>query len=100
MEVGRFYLKRGDVLAAINRFKFVVDHYDTTSHVPEALHRLTECYLAMGVDEEARKYAAVLGYNYPDSPWYKDSYRMLVPQDVKSKGETNKQFWKRWLPKF
>lgn len=100
MEVGRYYLKKGEVLAAINRFKFVVDHYETTSHVPEALHRLTEGYLALGIDSEARKYAAVLGYNYPDSEWYRDSYRMLAPADARKQNasEDNQRFWQRWLP--
>lgn len=79
MDVGRYYLRKGDVLAAINRFKFVVDNYQITSHTPEALHRLVECYLTLGVTEEAKRYAAVLGYNYPDSSWYKDSYTMMQP---------------------
>lgn len=104
MEVGRYYLERGDVLAAINRFKYVVDHYQTTTHTPEALHRLTEGYMALGVDDEARKYAAVLGYNYSDSEWYQDSYRLLVPEAaaaLDAQGTTtedNRAFWKRWLP--
>src|SRR5947209_1571919 len=65
MEIGRFYEDRGDWLAATLRFRAVVDEYQTTSHVPEALMRLTECYLALGIPEEARKAAAVLGANYP-----------------------------------
>jgi outer membrane protein assembly factor BamD len=77
MEVGRFYLKRGQYIGAINRFRVVVDKYQTTSHVPEALHRLVECYLALGLAEEARKVAAVLGHNYPGSPWYNDSYALV-----------------------
>lgn len=88
MEIGRYYLKRMDYPAAMNRFKFVIDHYQTTSHVPEALHRLVECYLRLGVVEEAKKYAAVLGYNYPGSDWYKYSYEMmqgnLSPEEKKS----------------
>jgi outer membrane protein assembly factor BamD len=99
MEVGRYYLERGDVLAAINRFSFVVDSYQTTTHVPEALHRLTEAYLSMGIDEEAKKYAAVLGYNYPDSEWYKDSYRLLVKEDAPEAEPDTKSFWRRWIPK-
>ncbi len=74
MEVGRYYERHQDYLAAINRFRVVVEKYQTTSHIPEALHRLVECYLKLGVADQARKYAAVLGYNYPSSSWYKDSY--------------------------
>lgn len=99
MEVGRYYLNRGDVLAAINRFQYVLDNYQTTTHAPEALHRLTEAYLSMGVVEEAKKYAAVLGYNYPDSEWYKDSYRLLVDEAAIKQAEAEKKeekhFWQR-----
>lgn len=76
MDIGRFYLNARHVLAAINRFKVVVDTYSTTSHVPEALHRLSEAYTALGLYEEANKAAAVLGYNYPASDWYRDSYSL------------------------
>lgn len=88
MEIGRYYLKRSDYPAAINRFKYVVDNYQTTSHTAEALHRLVECYLRLGVIEEAKKYAAVLGHNFPGSDWYKFSYEMiqgnLTPEEKKS----------------
>lgn len=88
MEIGRYYLKRQDYPAAINRFKYVVDNYQTTSHTVEALHRLVESYLRLGVVDEAKKYAAVLGYNYPGSDWYKYSYEMmqgnLSPEEKKS----------------
>jgi outer membrane protein assembly factor BamD len=77
MEVGRYYLKRGSYLAAINRYKKVVTDYQTTSHTPEALYRLTESYLALGVRSEAQTAAAVLGHNYPGSDWYKDAYSLL-----------------------
>jgi outer membrane protein assembly factor BamD len=77
MEVGRFYLVRGQHVGAINRFRVVVDKYQTTSHVPEALHRLVECYLALGLVDEARKVAAVLGHNFPGSQWYMDSYALV-----------------------
>ena len=70
MEIGRYYLKRQEYLAAINRFKRVIDNYQTTTHVPEALERLVECDLALGLTKEARDNAAVLGYNYPGSRWY------------------------------
>lgn len=77
MEIGRYYMARQEWLAAINRFQYVLDHHQTTSHVPEALHRLVEAYLQLGVKEEANKYAAVLGHNYPGSEWYQFSYKML-----------------------
>ena len=77
MEIGRYYLKQSDYVGAINRFKFVIDHYQTTSHTAEALHRLVESYLRLGVLPEAKKYAAVLGYNFPGSDWYKYSYAMM-----------------------
>ncbi|HYM03721.1 MAG TPA: outer membrane protein assembly factor BamD [Stellaceae bacterium] len=77
MEIGRWYERQGSYLAAINRFRRVVDDYQTTTHVPEALHRLTECYLALGLPDEARKTASVLGYNYPGSIWYSDAYALM-----------------------
>jgi outer membrane protein assembly factor BamD len=78
MEIGRWYEDRGDFLAALNRFKRVVDDYQTTTHVPEALERLTECYLALGLSQEARRTVAVLGYNYPGSRWYEDAYDLVT----------------------
>ena len=78
MSVGRFYLQRRQYIAAIQRFRRVVEDYQTTSHVPEALHRLTEAYLAIGVTAEAQAAAEVLGYNYPGSEWYEHSYALLV----------------------
>jgi outer membrane protein assembly factor BamD len=77
MEIGRYYLGRKQYQAAINRFQKVSEGYQTTTHVPEALHRLTECYLSLGITDEARKTAAVLGHNYPNSSWYKDTYRLF-----------------------
>ena len=77
MDVGRFYLRKGQYLAAINRFKLVTSEYQTTRHVEEALARLVEAYYAMGVINEAQTAAAVLGHNFPDSQWYKDSYSLL-----------------------
>jgi outer membrane protein assembly factor BamD len=77
MEVGRFYQKRGLHLAATIRFRNVIDQYDTTSHAPEALHRLVESYLLLGIPEEAMKAAAVLGANYPGSKWYERSYALM-----------------------
>jgi outer membrane protein assembly factor BamD len=82
MEVGRFYQKQHLYEAAIGRYQRVVDDFQTTNHVPEALARLTEVYLALGLKEQARKTAAVLGYNYPGNEWYSDSYRALVDNGV------------------
>lgn len=78
MEVGRFYLNQKLYAAAMGRFQRVVDDYQTTNHVPEALHRLTEIYLTLGMTDQARKTASVLGYNYPGNEWYEDSYANLV----------------------
>jgi outer membrane protein assembly factor BamD len=78
MLVGRFYQQRRLYGASIGRFRRVVEEYQTTNHVPEALHRLTEIYLTLGLTDEARRTASVLGYNYPGSPWYQDSYALLV----------------------
>lgn len=77
MIVGRYYLEKGNIVAAINRFKNVVDEYPTTSHIEEALYRLTEAYTFLGLKDEAQKYASVLGHNYPNSKWYKESYKLL-----------------------
>jgi outer membrane protein assembly factor BamD len=77
MQIGRYYLERREYLAAVNRFKTVVEEYQTTRHVEEALHRLTESYLALGIVPEAQTSAAVLGHNFPDSEWYQDSYKLL-----------------------
>ena len=78
MEIGRYYLKRGEYLAAMNRFKRVIAQYQTTTHVPEALERLVECDLALGLNKEAKENAAVLGYNYPGSHWYGDAYALMT----------------------
>ncbi len=83
MEVGRNYLKQRLFTAAVGRFRTVVEKYQTTSHVPEALHRLVECYLALGIPTEAQTVAAVLSYNFPGSKWYQDSYDLLVKNKVK-----------------
>jgi outer membrane protein assembly factor BamD len=91
MEVGRYYLKKGSYLAGINRFKKVVTDYQTTSQVPEALYRLSEGYMALGVVSEAQTAAAVLGQNFPNSEWYKDAYT-LVSSDGQQPVE-NKKSW-------
>lgn len=86
MYVGRFYLKQNKHISAINRFKYVVENYQTTSHVPEALHRLTEAYLELGIIDEARATAAVLGFNYPGSSWYEDSFRLFENRGLLAEG--------------
>ena len=86
MDVGRYYQVRGQYLAAINRFKTVVDKFQTTSHVPEALERLTESYVALGVFAEAQKATAVLGYNYPGTDWYQDAYALLMSKGLTPEG--------------
>lgn len=83
MEIGRFYQNNDDYFAAIGRFKTVIEKYQTTSHVPEALERLTEVYLAVGIMSEAYKTTAVLGANYPNSDWYKISYNLIKKYHVK-----------------
>ncbi len=83
MEVGRYYLVRHDYIGAINRFKVVVERYQRTSQIAEALERLTEAYYAMGIYNEAKTAAAVLGANYPGSPWYQDAYDLLTSHDMK-----------------
>lgn len=77
MQIGRYYLERREYIAAVKRFRYVVENYSNTRHVEEALARLTESYYAMGLTSEAQTAAAVLGQNYPDSQWYKDSYTLL-----------------------
>ncbi|MDX1950026.1 MAG: outer membrane protein assembly factor BamD [Rickettsiales bacterium] len=83
MEVGRFYAKRKNYIAALNRYKEVLNQYDDTEQAEEALYRLVETNLILGIDSEAIKYAGILGYNYPSSKWYKRSYR-LIKGDVKT----------------
>ena len=95
MSVGRYYLRRGYPVAAIGRFRRVVDLYQTTSHAPEALHRLVEAYLSMGVLAEAETVAAVLGHNYPGSRWYRHSYALLTSADLQpeSEPEAEEESW-------
>ena len=101
MEIGRYYLERGHHGAAINRFRQVVEIYQTTSHVPEALHRLTEAYLALGIVEEARNTAAVLGHNYPGSEWYVDSYALLTGEDFRADKDDDQPWYSRfWISVF
>ena len=82
MEIGRFYLKRGNYIAAVNRFRTVVEDFQTTSHPPEALHRLVESYLSLGLVEEAQTAGAILGFNYQSSEWYEASFALLTGQGL------------------
>jgi outer membrane protein assembly factor BamD len=91
MEVGRYYLRKKAYVASINRFKTVVQKYQTTSQAPEALYRLTEAYYALGVQSEAQTAAAVLGHNYPNSQWYKDAYSLLQTGGIAP--AENKESW-------
>jgi outer membrane protein assembly factor BamD len=84
MEIGRFYEKRGQYLGGVGRFREVIDEYQTTTHTPEALMRLVECYLALGAREEAQKAAAVLGANYPGTDWYAHAYELMQKHPVKA----------------
>lgn len=97
MEIGRYYQTREIYAAAINRFRVVVEQYQTTSHIEEALYRLTECYLALGVREEAQNAAAVLGYNFPGSKWYERAYTLLEGQGLRperSDGSWLSRLWR------
>jgi outer membrane protein assembly factor BamD len=94
MEIGRYYLKKKDYTGAINRFKVVVTKYQTTRHVEEALMRLTESYMALGIVDEAQTAAAVLGHNFPDSSWYKHAYAL-----VKTGGVEPKENQGSWISK-
>ena len=82
MEIGRYYLKRGNYSAAINRFRVVVEDFQTSTHTPEALHRLVEAYLSLGLRDEAQTAGAVLGYNFEANPFYQDSFDLLTGQGL------------------
>ena len=90
MEIGRYYLKKGHYAAAINRFRVVVQDFQTTTHTAEALHRLVEAYLALGLTDEAQTAGAILGYNYQSSPFYQDSFKLLTGRglEMKAKGDS------------
>jgi len=85
MEIGRYYLRRGHFTASINRFRVVVEDFQTTTHTPEALHRLVESYLSLGLTDEAQTAAAILGYNYQSTEWYEDSYSLLAGRGLQAK---------------
>ena len=100
MEIGRNYIKQKLYTAAIGRFRDVVEKYQSTSHVPESLHRLVECYLSVGIINEAKSTAAVLGHNFPGSQWYQDSYKLLVKNDLAPEGESESWVAKTWKKVF
>lgn len=85
MDVGRYYMKKKDFIGAINRYKVVVTRYQTTRHVEEALLRLAEAYMSLGIVQEAQTAAAVLGHNFPESPWYKEAYALVAGGGLKPK---------------
>lgn len=85
MEIGRYYLRRGHYTAAINRFRAVVEEYQTTSHTAEALHRLVESYLSLGITDEAQSAGAILGHNFQGSDWYQDSFALLTGQGLEAR---------------
>jgi outer membrane protein assembly factor BamD len=94
MEIGRYYLKKGHYAASINRFRTVVQDFQTTTHTAEAMHRLVEAYLALGLTDEAQTAGAILGFNYQSSPFYEESYKLLTDRglELKSRGDS-------WLAK-
>jgi outer membrane protein assembly factor BamD len=94
MAIGRFYQRREEHLAAINRFRSVIRIYETTTHVPEALHRLVESYVALGIVEEAERTASVLGYNFPGSDWYANSYALIT--DGQNLDAPEEDGWLSW----
>ncbi len=96
MEVGRFYLGNGNYISAINRFRVVIQEYQTTTHTPEALHRLVEAFLSLGVTDEAQTVAAVLGHNYPGSVWYRDSYDLLTERDLEPREAEGSWISRAW----
>jgi outer membrane protein assembly factor BamD len=94
MSIGRFYLNRRNYTAAINRFRNVLQYYQTTRHAAEALYRLVEAYLGLGINDEAQTAAAVLGHNFPDTQWYHDAYNLL-----KGKGLSPEEYGGSWISK-
>lgn len=96
MEIGRFYLKRRQYAAAINRFRVVIEKFQTTTHVPEALHRLVEAYMSLGVISEATATQSVLSFNYPGSQWNIDSYALLTGEDLTPKEDDESWISRTW----
>jgi len=99
MEIGRWYLRRDQPLAAVGRFRRVVEMYQTTSHTPEALYRLVEAYVTLGLTEEAERNAAVLGHNFPGSRWYSEAYVLVRNQGGQLDQEPQEEGWlQRLIP--
>jgi outer membrane protein assembly factor BamD len=93
MAVGRYYQANQQYIGAINRYRVVIERYQTTTHVPEALHRLVESYLSLGVKSEAQEAAAVLGYNFPGSDWYQDSYYLMTGEGTPAPVDEKRWFF-------
>ncbi|MEO0400828.1 MAG: outer membrane protein assembly factor BamD [Pseudomonadota bacterium] len=89
MEIGRYYLRRDNFSAAINRFRVVIEDFQTTSHTPEALHRLVEAYLSLGLTDEAQTAGAILGFNYQSTDWYEESFKLLTGQGLEPRVRGN-----------
>jgi outer membrane protein assembly factor BamD len=96
MNVGRYYLEEGNYIAAINRFRTVVEKYQQTAHVEEALSRLTEAYMALGIKSEAQTAAAVLGHNFPESEWYEDAYALLESDGLEPRADAGSWISRQW----
>jgi outer membrane protein assembly factor BamD len=89
MEIGRYYLRKKHYTSGINRFRVVVEEFQTTTHTPEALHRLVEAYLALGLDAEAQTAAAILGHNFQSTEWYQDSFALLRGRGLRPEAKGN-----------
>ena len=100
MNIGRYYVSQKLYIAAIGRFRTVVEKYQTTSHVPEALERLVECYIALGITNEAKATAAVLGYNFPGSDWYADAYALLLKNNLTPEDDKDSWISRTWQKVF
>jgi outer membrane protein assembly factor BamD len=96
MQVGRYYLEQGNYIAAVNRFRTVVEKYQQTAHVKEALSRLTEAYMALGIKSEAQTAAAVLGHNFPESEWYADAYALLESDGLEPREDSGSWISRQW----
>jgi outer membrane protein assembly factor BamD len=97
MEIGRYYLRRDQPLAAVGRFRRVIETYQTTSHTPEALYRLVEAYLTLGLVDEAERNAAVLGHNFPGSRWYSDAFELVTREGGQLDTQPEEEGWLRRL---
>ena len=100
MYLARYYVDREKWVPAINRFKTVIDDYETTIYVEEALHRLVELHYKLGLVDESKKYASLLGYNYQSSEWFEESYKILNKNYVKTTKKENSEKERSILQKF